>query len=400
MKKSTTSLLAFLLLFTLITSSCRKDKVPESEEVYLNTNTETATGLTRQEISTWIDEHKTGLNSDKITNIELLEQNLEFGKAKTEKRNNGDNLIIIPIRDTFLERKNLNKNFLLNLLLVQNEAGKLKWATIICFLPANEKKIIGLSSSSIRNVLNNQPVEDAGMYKFLNLNGHLLYQQEYRDKKIVSWGRFAAKNNNQDKNNNNTKIVNSTCTDWYLVTTIYYADGTTSVTEEYVGSSCDGCDNSMYMSLCPSDGGSGPEMPIDQELGKEAIIHNSETDYTNDDMEITPSADIGGGVPGYRPLDYTYRVYITYGSQSGLIHNAILNDLIVLPNNETYVHPSGETVQRVATPITHLKTGDILGYSVNCTWLCEVNFRYTYQPSGRTITRQRSANAFKNISVP
>ena len=49
--------------------------------------------------------------------------------------------------------------------------------------------------------------------------------------------------------------TNSVCIDWYLVTTYYYADGTSTQTSEYEGTTCDGCDNGMYESLCPIDGG-------------------------------------------------------------------------------------------------------------------------------------------------
>lgn len=74
----------------------------------------------------------------------------------------------------------------------------------------------------------------------------------------------------------NEKSTNQTCTDWYLVTTYYYPDGTTYSTEGYVGTTCvaKGCGrepdsvdkqgNIKIKTLCGSNspGGTPPD-PID-----------------------------------------------------------------------------------------------------------------------------------------
>ncbi|MDP3666866.1 MAG: hypothetical protein Q8R50_09305 [Sediminibacterium sp.] len=69
---------------------------------------------------------------------------------------------------------------------------------------------------------------------------------------MVSYGTIQA------KQNSDTKKVNSTCIDWYLVTTYHYSNGSTYQTSEYVGTTCGGCDTPDYQSLCPGgDGGGG-----------------------------------------------------------------------------------------------------------------------------------------------
>lgn len=56
-----------------------------------------------------------------------------------------------------------------------------------------DKRQSKLSVGTLQNLLNNKPIEDDGVYKFVSLNGKLSYQFEYKEDKISSVGTTVTK---------------------------------------------------------------------------------------------------------------------------------------------------------------------------------------------------------------
>jgi hypothetical protein len=86
----------------------------------------------------------------------------------------------------------------------------------------------------------------------MSITGKRLYELSYEKGNL---SRVAAiSNKNLDGKTSSTQ----SCIDWYLITTIHYADGTTSQTEEYVGTTCTGCDGCADLAcLCPDNNPGG-----------------------------------------------------------------------------------------------------------------------------------------------
>ena len=96
----------------------------------------------------------------------------------------------------------------------------------------------------------------------------------------------------------------SGCTDWYLVTTYYYLDGSKEETWEYVGTTCEDCIDSSYQSICESEdgaggGGGGTEYQNQTVFeGYDQIqTVSTEAAYSPDDEEISGPTDNQLDVP-------------------------------------------------------------------------------------------------------
>ena len=107
----------------------------------------------------------------------------------------------------------------------------------------------------------NKPSGDDGILNILTVTGTWLAKLETKNGKLYSIGNITTK----DSKNSN-KVTNvADCTDWYLVTTYYYSDGSTYETWEYLGTTCSDCNDPAYMNLCPDDGGGGSSGGTDPE---------------------------------------------------------------------------------------------------------------------------------------
>ncbi len=113
--------------------------------------------------------------------------------------------------------------------------------------------------NTLSNLLGVKDVALDGTYKMLTLSGRWLSQFGIKDKKLAYVGtvekRMAAGTNTGRT---------TECTQWHLITTFYWADGSTTRTEEYLGTTCssDCGGNGGYATVCgveneESEGGLG-----------------------------------------------------------------------------------------------------------------------------------------------
>lgn len=381
--------LSVLLFLSSLLTSCRKEN-PDKNQEYLKNNNETAITSILQKLHNWLDKHKTGISADKISNIELLKQNLDISGSTIQKRNNGDNLIIIPIKASALIKEGFDKNYILNLLVVQNNAGSIKWGTIVGFLPAGSKKMASLSPNTLQNIVNNKPVDDSGMFKFLNVAGTLLYQLEYKNHKLYSWGRPVQNNAGSETNTTDGTIkVNSVCINWYLVTTYYNDDGSTTVTKDYLWTTCDG-EGSGGSDGGGGDGGTTQEHN-DQIIAERGADYSGETDYTDYDLDYNYTSSVGSTLPDYVPIRYVHTYEIDRNANTGVITGVFMDPTTASPSSVMYPDGYGRNVVRYLTLLNHLPPYFAIGsggYTVQMIWSCDVNARYTYQDGTPVWTRQ------------
>jgi hypothetical protein len=94
----------------------------------------------------------------------------------------------------------------------------------------------------------------------LTLNNVWISQFEVKNNRLHSASRVS------EKNTSPTGRTTS-CTEWYLITTFYYADGSSSQTEEYLGTTCTGSGDGSGCNTnpgepqvpCGDNGGGGPD---------------------------------------------------------------------------------------------------------------------------------------------
>ncbi len=216
-----------------------------------------------------------------IENLTVLEENLLFDKVVFTELSKNYNLIIIPINDAIKIKKHVSKEGILNLALVTDKTGKLLSGNIMCFFPSEKIRKDDFSSRLIADFLKGKPVNENGKIRVLSLTGRWLREFDFKSGKIVSTGSILS-NDQLGKS-----VTNSNCIEWYLITTYHYSDGSTHQTSQYVGTTCDDCNNGDYQSLCSSGegGGDGSSVPPLEDVEQ----------YSESTGFVTPGG--GGGGP-------------------------------------------------------------------------------------------------------
>jgi len=234
-------------------------------------------------------------------NIDLLKANLDLDAARTEQLDNQRDLLLIPIKNEVINKKGLDKNSTLTLFLITDKSGKIRSGSIVYFQPSDGQKHSELPPNTFSNMLRGKEGVLDGVYKMLTPTGRWLSQLKIKDGKIISTANVQAKN----KEINSSHRIDM-CIDWYLVTTYHWADGSSTESEDYLGTTCDDCDNPEYASICPGNGGggSGDNTPPD-----------STSDHHVDDCVTSESQDVTGTDPTGTDLSSVFTIAVTWHAE-------------------------------------------------------------------------------------
>ena len=366
------SALFILFLACIPFVSCKKEQqVDTSEKVHSTIN-----------VFEWLDRQKSTVKGGATTphkdaNIDLLKQNLQMDAEATIKRDEHNVFHLIPIKDEVKAKKHLDNNSALSLLLLTDNNGKIKWGQIVYFVPKDGRKRNEISKNIIDEIFHNKDMEDEGIFTFMSISGNLLYKLEYRDKKLYSSAVPKEKNNSSTVNGANL------CIDWYLVTTYHYADGSSYTTEEYLGTTCDGCDNPDYQSFCPqsgSGGGGGGGTPGNNTIQDDVQEIETETDFGPD--------DVAPGATSYINTVYTYHAQIDRDPDTDEIEYVSVSPITADPMWAVYIDQYNRSVTRNLTLYGHYYNYTMLSAtSVLINWACNVIGVYTYTDGSPTYTK-------------
>lgn len=305
-----------------------------------------------------------------------------------EKRKNGETLIIIPIKSKINEKFELNANYLPNLLICKGKGGNLRWSMIVFYLAEDGKRRDRLKNKTIQNIINNESVEDNGLFKFFDLKGKLLYQLTYKNKKLLAYG--SPRINGEKSSLGATVMSGGQCYDWYLETTYFNEDGTIDYkTYQYLFTRCEDGEAGGGGGGGSGDSPEEPEEPVDTEVPANFNYTIDETNYEDEDYqlyetELTPTGGFNELTPYSipTPLKYNCYVAVTYMAVSRYITSAIASPVTVHPVNETYEHPSWGIVTRNVTVIAPYQNASYAGMTVTAYWGCDLNYRWSYITAG------------------
>lgn len=361
----------------------------------------------------WIDLHEPRDYNQSKT-IDLLKKSLDFEKVAFEKRNNGDDILIIPVEKNIKEALKIQGDYSLALVLVK-KVNKFRWSMIVAFKAEDGKPAI-LDEKSIRSIVNNELVDKDGTYKFYNIMGKFLYQTTYKDKKLRSYGSVRKKENVKSQ----TKLQNSgpehaimndiTCTDWYLVT-IYYDENNMVImeTRDYLFTTCegDGEGGGDGSDGGGEGGGGGLEEPIDVEMTQVFELRTWFADFDEDDYQIPstnssgpPMAEIPIDPPTPTHLQYICRLKVTYFTVSRQITGATALPVSVSPVNSTYNNMTWGMINRNVTVFYATQNVTYMGSTVSGTWSGILSFKWTYSGFGTTRTKQVGFSQAGSLTLP
>jgi hypothetical protein len=205
-----------------------------------------------------LEAQKSTTNQEKNDKIKALKKSLQLAELRFELLSQKEKFIIIPVKDGFETINNKDKNPLTNLVLILSQQGLITKGNIIQFI-AEPGKSRSIPENSFSKIFNYQKLDCDGQFAVLSLSDRLLYQMKYEDGSLRSVGVAEPKKHPTAANGPDPDPIGPApiCTDWYLVTTYYYLDGTTEQTEQYLYTTCesssgggggsgDGSDNIEY----------------------------------------------------------------------------------------------------------------------------------------------------------
>ncbi len=237
MKKITLALLAFQFIGLI---SCKDELAPQPVSIYKGSIVNFLTEIRDK-------------NDAYISGIQEVENGIDFKTIKiydlitTEKLLIGD---LSPL-NKFQNADRSKVLFFLN----NNEIVR---SLIVTFEGTSKNSEYDLAVISILNMRGSLP-NYSGKVSFYSIFQKLMLFNVYKDGKLSSNG--IVRKFHSGKNNGRTNA----CTDWYLVTTYHYADGSTQTEEFYLGTTCDEpCGFAGARVNCGGGGGGGTVIPTTQ----------------------------------------------------------------------------------------------------------------------------------------
>lgn len=179
-------------------------------------------------------EEKLDLNdndSDKLV-IKGIVSNLEFSSTKVKNIRNTEKLIIIPFASFSKALSHSDFIGLESLVLIQDRNGYIRQANVIR-LDRGDENLKDNSDDLISEIYQNEVKSWDGTVRFLSITNKFIYEIEYQKGKI-----YSTKYHSTKKKTGVGNKTNEDCIDWYLVTTFYWSDGSSSTYWTYLYTNC------------------------------------------------------------------------------------------------------------------------------------------------------------------
>jgi hypothetical protein len=299
MKTSIQFLFGVLILSVLLFTSCKKEPSP--------VNPKTNPDLAKLVVE-WVNQQKLNNSAERIAKIEALQSHLEFNRGWTEMGNDNQKFIIIPVNESLQFVNNKNNKVSNYLVLTADPTGKPDIGYIIqnrtgrANTDLKEGVVSGISKGT-------HAIKDCSL-TFITIYDRFLFESSYKDGSLHAVAVM-------DKNKNRTgtgpvATSASQCTDWFLVTTYYYSDGTTYQTSEYVGTTCGDCTigDPLNQSLICDDGTGGGSGVLESN-DYAAIVNDFNSYVQKNTSEVSMNAPTTNSSPD--PVSGNFTWVVTKG---------------------------------------------------------------------------------------
>ena len=209
-----------------------------------------------KKVNSWLDNQKSPSQPNKASNIDLLKDNLNFSEERFEELNQNERFLIIPVNEDYETKKNIDKKTVLVLLLVMDKSTNIIRGNLVLYSPEDNRRLNEIPNYTFFKMYNNQSLDCNGMFNFLSVTGRRMYQREYKDGKLHSFGYVKASNKPDEALNQAESRTETDCTYFFYILT-WWVDGVPVYQETiFLGSICvGGCDDPMNQTLCPDNGG-------------------------------------------------------------------------------------------------------------------------------------------------
>ncbi|MEJ7625319.1 MAG: hypothetical protein WKF35_00535 [Ferruginibacter sp.] len=229
----------FFFLLVFVATGCKKEILSTSvKEIVLNSKSEKDQQHTRTStinasyIRDWLEDQQTNTSARRNLVITNILDNMQDANIYAERLNDNSNLIIVPLlADTFSNCIDTSLATPLQfLILVEDYRGILKRGDLVFFYPENATNF-QLPTDAFSKYFTHQTFPVDGTFTLVTLDDVKQYEMDIDDgiqKEFRLWQGRAQ----------NSAVDDPICIDWYLVTTIYYSDGTYEIFETFLYTEC------------------------------------------------------------------------------------------------------------------------------------------------------------------
>lgn len=344
----------FLAFVVLLFFSCKRETGITQEKEHIKIF---------EAAQSWLKKKATASTIEAREQIQKLINNLDKNSISYTKSTSDSYFSAISIN-----QKQVDNDTESYFVLKMKKTGEIEWTIIV---EKNSTAECNNPSETLAAfLLMNSPPD--GRYTLRSTLGTFMHEVTYKNQAIQTIKTLKKK----PKTNSRTEEY---CTEWYLVTTYYYPDGSTSITEEYLGTTCNNCPpNSVCEMQIDDSGGAGVL------LSTESIdITTYESGYVNSDMEL--------GI--IVPIKYMYHAEIVRTDPGNIIISVIVYPTTADPLFATYIDSYNRVVTRKITLLDHMNSYTILPPTstiASINWSCAVHGKYSYSDGTPSWTRQWS----------
>jgi hypothetical protein len=240
----------YLLIIAFFIFSCKKNQ----DETRLD---ELSKIETAEKVSTWLSSLICPTKDENNQPLRNLKNYLQLNDLSIEKRNDKENLVVIPIKKDFKTEYNHDKDLLMYMVATIKEDGSISGSNIVQYISTNGERS-SLPANTFARIYTYKNIEVDGRFVMLSLAGAFTFDLTFEEGKL----RQVRETNKKDSKSS-TQREGETCYDFYLETTHYYDDGSTYTTTEYLGRTCYPCGvigpdgNTTQCTSIGNDDGSG-----------------------------------------------------------------------------------------------------------------------------------------------
>lgn len=256
MNRISNFLCLFVLVFCLF-SSCRKALNKNFDEIHKKSK-EDIILITNH----WFEGQLNGTQSQgKVEVLNKLKRSLNFEFLSVEPFKEKESLIVVPIESEDYKHNYKKQSVGSYLILILDKDGEIRKGNVL----QTTSKLNGLPKGTVASIYKNQKSIVDGSFIVNSIFNEYVFEVTYNNGDLT---KYSYMDNDKEKKRKSSFQSNSSesCIAWYLVTTYYYSDGSTEVTQEYLGYTCstNGSDTcppinpSLESAYCDQSGGGDP----------------------------------------------------------------------------------------------------------------------------------------------
>ena len=177
-----------------------------------------------KKVNSWLDNQKSPSQPNKAANIDLLKDNLNFSEQRFEELNQNERFLVIPVNEDYEIKKNIDKKTVLVLLLVMDKSTNIIRGNLVLYSPEDNQRLNNIPNYTFFKMYNKTTLDCNGLFNFLSVTGRRMYQREYKDGKLRSFGYVKASNKPDEASNQAAARTEADCTYYFYILT-WWIDG-------------------------------------------------------------------------------------------------------------------------------------------------------------------------------